>query len=98
MTGELTESATGVTVRDLVDLLSDAFRARGIAEPVHEAREIVAALYDAPRFWPVANAAFVVDDATIARARIALDRRLRGAPLAYAVGRAAFRNLTLDVD
>src|SRR5437588_12673218 len=35
----------------------------GISEPVAEAREIVAALHDAPRFWPVANAHLAVTDA-----------------------------------
>ncbi len=33
-----------------------------------------------------------------ARARIAVERRAQGAPFAYAVGRASFRHLTLDVD
>jgi len=32
------------------------------------------------------------------RARIAVEKRIQGAPLAYAVGRASFRQLTLDVD
>ncbi len=98
MTGELTDGLTTVTVGQLVDALATAFRDRGLSDPTLEAREIVAALYDAPRFWPVANAELVVDDATRERARQALSRRLMGAPLAYAVGRAAFRHLTLDVD
>lgn len=63
-----------------------------------EAREIVAALFDAPRFWPVANVGVVVEPAMVARGREAARKRAMGAPLAYAVGRAAFRSLTLDVD
>jgi release factor glutamine methyltransferase len=78
--------------------LAHALAARDIARPVAEAREIVAALYDVPRFWPQVNGAVQVDQETLVRARAAVQRRLRGAPLAYAVGRAAFRNLTLDVD
>jgi release factor glutamine methyltransferase len=98
VTGELTDGLTTVTVGQLVDALATAFRDRGIPDPVLEARDLVASLYDAPRFWPVANAELVVDEPTPQRARQALSRRLMGAPLAYAVGRAAFRHLTLDVD
>jgi release factor glutamine methyltransferase len=53
---------------------------------------------DVPRFWAVANS---VADASpdVARAVIsAAMKRAGGAPLAYAVGRASFRHLTLDVD
>lgn len=70
----------------------------GVSEPVAEAREIVAALHDAPRFWPVANAHLAVTDAFWNRALSAARRRAAGAPAAYAVGRAAFRHLTLEVD
>lgn len=67
-------------------------------EALAEAREIVAALYDVPRFWPAANAHVPVEREMWPRARAAADKRARGAPLAYAVGRAPFRHLTLDVD
>jgi release factor glutamine methyltransferase len=63
-----------------------------------EARDIVAALVDAPRLWPVTHAGETADRALISRARAAAARRRRGMPLAYAVGRAAFRHLTLEVD
>lgn len=63
-----------------------------------EGRELVAALYDVPRFWPAANADVRVEAEMWPRARAAAVKRARGAPLAYAVGRAAFRHLTLDVD
>jgi release factor glutamine methyltransferase len=87
-----------VTVSRLLEELARRFNAHGIAEPFLEAREIVAALYDSPRFWPLMNGAVEVDGATLGRARAAAEARLRGAPLAYAVGRASFRQLTLDVD
>jgi release factor glutamine methyltransferase len=90
--------ADTVTVARLLEHLERALAASGVPEPVSEAREIIAALYDVPRFWPLINGALVVDAGTVDRARRAVDRRGRGAPLAYAVGRAAFRNLTLDVD
>jgi release factor glutamine methyltransferase len=70
----------------------------GVAEPGREAREIVAAILDVPKFWAAANA---VADASpqVARSVIrAAMKRAGGAPLAYAVGRASFRHLTLDVD
>ena len=96
--------AETMTVRALVDdlarRLSQGSRGSpsGIAEPTSEAREIIAALYDVPRFWPSMNGDVGVDAATLSRARNAADKRIQGAPLAYAVGRASFRHLTLDVD
>jgi len=86
------------TVASLVDVAAAALRASGTTSAVSEARELVAALYDVPRFWPVANAHQVVSDEMWERARHAIDRRVHGAPLAYAVGHAAFRHLTLYVD
>lgn len=70
----------------------------GVAEPQREAREIVAAVLDVPKFWAAANA---VADASpqVARSVIrAAMKRASGMPLAYAVGRASFRHLTLEVD
>ncbi len=63
-----------------------------------EARDIVAALVDQPRHWPVTHAADPAPAELVARARAAGRKRRAGAPLAYAVGRAAFRHLTLAVD
>ena len=65
---------------------------------VREAREIVAALLDVPKHWPILHENRWLDVAVWRRARAAAARRAAGAPLAYAVGRANFRNLTLDVD
>ena len=90
--------AEGITVGQLLEELARRFNAHGIAEPFTEAREIVAGLYDVPRFWPLMNGGTEVDAAMLARASRAAQKRLRGAPLAYAIGRAAFRHLTLDVD
>lgn len=70
----------------------------GVSEPQREAQDIVAAVLDVPRFWAAANS---VADATpdVARSVIrAAMRRAAGAPLAYAVGRASFRHLTLEVN
>ena len=99
MTAELPRiDSDTLTVGRLLDVTAHALRTHGVAQPVAEAREIIAALYDVPRFWPQVNGAVQVDADTVARARVAIERRAHGAPLAYAVGRASFRNLTLDVD
>jgi release factor glutamine methyltransferase len=90
--------AAETTVGDLVAQLARELRAHGVDDATAKARELVAALYDAPRFWPIANATDFVDDEHRARASDALRLRLLGAPLAYAVGRAAFRSLSLAVD
>jgi release factor glutamine methyltransferase len=87
-----------MTVAQLLDDLARRFHNHGIAEPMSEAREIVAALYDVPRFWPLLNGGVDVETEMLERAHFAADRRAAGAPLAYAVGRASFRHLTLDVD
>jgi release factor glutamine methyltransferase len=44
------------------------------------------------------NGEATIDDVLTERARVAAAKRIRGAPLAYCVGRAAFRHMTLDVD
>jgi release factor glutamine methyltransferase len=94
-----TEPAAAVTtVSQLLEDMARQLNARGLAEPFSEAREIVSALFDVPRFWPLMNGAVEIEPDMLARARAAIDRRLQGAPIAYAVGRASFRHLTLDVD
>lgn len=62
------------------------------------AHDIIDALLDVPRFWPAANGADAIDDGVCRAARMAVVRLQAGAPFAYAVRRAAFRHLTLDVD
>ena len=81
----------------LAELAADLDGA-GVALPRDEARDIVAAVLDVPRFWPSANTGALVDATAAEEARRAAAARARGAPFAYAVGRAAFRYLTLAVD
>jgi release factor glutamine methyltransferase len=63
-----------------------------------DAREILAALLDVPRFWPASHGEETV--ALSVRERVARAAALRsaGAPLQYASGKAAFRHLTLAVN
>lgn len=96
MTAE--RAADAVTVSRVLDELVRALSDRGMTEPMTEAREIISALLDVPRFWPIVNGGVELEASLQERARAAADRRARGAPLAYAVGRASFRHLTLDVD
>lgn len=72
--------------------------AGGVGRARREARDLLAAVLDVPRFWPLANSDAAVDDATREATLHAAGIRGRGAPFAYAVGRAAFRHLVLDVD
>ncbi|MGH7603165.1 MAG: peptide chain release factor N(5)-glutamine methyltransferase [Gemmatimonadaceae bacterium] len=86
------------TIGDLLAGCASMLEAEGVADAEREAREIVAAVLDVPKFWAAANA---VSDASpdVARAVIrAAMSRASGAPLAYAVSRASFRHLTLEVD
>jgi release factor glutamine methyltransferase len=86
------------TIGDLLAGCEAMLEAEGVTEPDREAREIVAAVLDVPKFWAAANS---VADASpeVARSVIrAVMSRARGAPLAYAVSRACFRHLTLEVD
>ena len=86
------------TIGDLLAGCAAMLESEGLSEPEREAREIVAAVLDVPQFWAAAN---TIADASpgVARAVIrAAMKRAAGAPLAYAVSRASFRHLTLEVD
>lgn len=86
------------TIGSLVAAIAPVLAHAGIAEARAEARDLVAALADQPRFWPNMHRDEPADAALVEAAARAAERRARGAPFAYAVGRAAFRHLTLDVD
>lgn len=79
------------TIGELVDTLSGMLDER-------EARDLVAALLDQPRHWALLHTSDETDDQVWERAIAAARTRASGAPLAYAVGRASFRSLTLAVD
>jgi release factor glutamine methyltransferase len=86
------------TIGDLLAGCAAMLESEGVPDAQREAREIVASVLDVPKFWAAANA---VADASpqVARSVIrAAMKRAGGMPLAYAVGRASFRHLTLDVD
>src|SRR3954462_3692538 len=86
------------TVAALVREMKDQLARAGIPDAKREAGDIVAAVLDVPRFWALLHEADVLDAAIVQACRSAAQRRVAGAPFAYAVGRSAFRNLTLAVD
>lgn len=83
-------------VSAVVDALS--LQLGALEEPRREARDLLSALLDVPRHWPTLRQDDDIDGDLWKRACAAAARRAEGAPLAYAVGRANFRDLTLDVD
>jgi release factor glutamine methyltransferase len=86
----------GQTVADLVTAV--AGRLSRLDAPKREANDLVAALLDVPRHLPLLKANKWLSSDVWSRALAAASTRAAGAPLAYAVGRASFRQLTLEVD
>ena len=91
-------SAGAVIVRDLHAEIRDALSTAGVDGASDESRDLIAAVLDVQRYWATLNADKVLDPGAVEAARHAARMRARGAPFAYAVGRAAFRSLTLAVD
>ncbi|MDQ6885901.1 MAG: peptide chain release factor N(5)-glutamine methyltransferase [Gemmatimonadota bacterium] len=90
--------ARSPTVASLMLEVSSTLEAHGVPDFGLEARDLVATLLDQPRLWPWAHREDAVTAAVCAVVRKAAWKRATGAPFAYAVGRAAFRHLTLEVD
>ena len=88
----------GPTIAAAVSELALVLHSAGIPHARREARDILAALLEQPRFWPSINGDTALAPSVRADAMRAAHQRARGAPFAYAVGRASFRHLTLDVD
>lgn len=84
--------------RQLLDAVTARLESAHTRDARREATDIVSALLDVPRFWPAANAESEAPPTVVESAIQAAGKRNAGAPLAYAVGRASFRHLTLDVD
>ena len=92
-------SALGTfTVGALVGSIATRLSAAGIADAPDEARDLVAAVAGEGRFWPRLHAAETVAPDVAERALGVASRRAAGMPFAYAVGRAAFRHLSLLVN
>lgn len=85
------------TVGDFLDSLSFALVAPGVPPARAQARDLIAWVLDRPRFWPSANQQLELDEPTVERLNLAAQRLQAGMPLQYAVGKAPFRHLTLEV-
>jgi release factor glutamine methyltransferase len=83
---------------EMFDRLAQDLAGVGVPPARADARDLIAAVLDKPRFWPTANQSLELDAAVVSAIEQAASRMLRGMPMQYAVGRAAFRNLDLMVD
>jgi release factor glutamine methyltransferase len=83
---------------ELFDQLAIDLAGAGVPPARADARDLIAAVLDRPRFWPTANQTLDLDERTTDAIRTAGAKMVRGMPIQYAVGKAAFRHLTLQVD
>ena len=83
---------------DLLAEIAGALAGPGIPPARADARDLIAAMLDKPRFWPSSHPLLDLDERRCAEIREAGVRFKRGMPFQYAVGTAAFRHLTLAVD
>ena len=86
------------TIGDLLAGCTSMLESEGVPDAEREAREILAAVLDVPRFWAAANSVASASPDVVRSVIRAAILRAKGAPLAYAAGRAAFRHLTLEID
>jgi release factor glutamine methyltransferase len=86
------------TVRATVGELASTLAHASVLDAQGVARDIVAALMHMPRHWSVVSADVILEPHIRVAARSAAARLVAGAPFAYAVGTAQFRNLNLNVD
>lgn len=98
MTSRADAVTTGVAVGHLVAAIAATLRRAGIPDADTEARDLVAVTVGQNRFWPRLHADLDAAPEVVERAHAAASRRASGMPFAYAVGRAAFRHLTLTVN
>lgn len=100
MTGERDgrDGAGAMTIGALQEELAREI-AGALAPPARAvARDLIAFSLEQQRFWPTAHPEHRLDAPTVDRIRRAAARIAEGMPIQYAVGRAAFRHLVLDVD
>lgn len=91
-------ASAGATVGEMLEVLAVELGGTTRLPARQEARDLIAAVLNQPRFWPSAHP----DELLAAPALVALseaaERLRRGMPFQYAVRRADFRSLTLYVD
>lgn len=90
--------ATTTSIGALLDELAAVAGGAGLPPDRTIARDVIAAVLDAPRFWPTAHRAEPISPELALAARAAVGAMREGMPMAYAIGKAAFRHLTLRVN
>lgn len=85
-------------VGTVIESIANRLTAAGVPDAADEARDLVAAVVGEGRFWPRLHAEYPLAREIVERAVDATTKRASGMPFAYAVGRAAFRHLTLLVN
>ena len=85
-------------VGELLDELAQMLAGPAVPPDRGGARDLIAAALDQPRFWPTAHRDSSVEALQAAELRTAALAIRDGMPFAYAVGKVAFRQLTLKVD
>lgn len=86
------------TVGALLEGLATRFGGANGPPARAEARDLIAAVLEAPRFWPSAHRELDLSADDRARVAQAAERFALGMPFAYAVRRAQFRHASLYVD
>ena len=87
-----------MTIGELLDELATELADPGVPPARALARDLIAGVVDQPRFWPTAHRAETLTPAAETSIRAAAARLRQGMPIQYAIGRASFRHLTLQVD
>jgi release factor glutamine methyltransferase len=86
------------TVGSVLDSLAAGIAGPSCPPARQEARDLIAAVLDVPRFWPSGHRERALTSEELGAIDDAAARLTRGMPFAYAVRRAAFRSLSLYVD
>src|SRR5690606_21572208 len=74
------------TVADLVREAAERLAETRVEQPRQEARDLIAAILDAPRFWSLLHSGERPSPELTAALDKAISRRVAGAPFAYAAG------------
>ncbi len=85
-------------IADLFTQLAQQLAGPGVPPARADARDLIAAMLDRPKFWPTANQHLDLDQPTTQAIQLAGTNMANGMPMQYAVGRAAFRHLDLRID
>jgi release factor glutamine methyltransferase len=85
-------------IAELFDQLAQQLAGPGVPPARADARDLIAAMLNRPKFWPTANQQLDLDEPTAKAIQAAGSNMSKGMPMQYAVGRAAFRHLDLKID